>query len=297
MRYKWIAFLTGALTVLTLITGVLACANLLLVQSGSAPTERIALPGPQQQKEPAAAGSAEASAVAIETPATALPTQTGSGQGSIWVHDTEKTWSLDVPISIFRATYPGQGGKPTVVSDYGDKVIAPGTADTYDFIIENTGDASMNYILTAEGEASFTQGGQKYAIPIEARLSSYDGRYLAGSSDSWEALEALSAVRDEGTVAQEHFVKYSLEWQWPFEQEQLAEGDAYDTALGNLAAEGGELRAVIRLSVLAQQNPNPAAPGGVPKTGDNGHVGLWTALMVLSLIGLAALLIEKRRRA
>lgn len=280
MRTKFIASLTAVLTLLTLVTGVLVSGGLLSVRAAEVPVERITLPDTR---------TASASAAAS-------PARTTEARASgAWVYDEEKTWSLDTPVNIFRVSYPGNGGQPTVVSAYGDKVIAPGTAGSYDFTIENNGSASMDYTLTAEGEAVFTQNGEVYTIPIEVKLSCYDGRYLVGSGESWAELEALDSVRDTGTVARKHFVKYTLEWQWPFEQADTAAGDVYDTMLGNLAADGGELEATIRLNVITEENLDPNTPGGLPKTGDTSHIALWTAVMIFSFLGLILLLIWKGR--
>ena len=273
MRSKLITSLTAILTVLTLLTAVLASSG--LPSASAAPVERIILP---------------------DTRSAAPPSRPGvSRYANAWIHDDEKTWTLDTLVNIFHVSYPGNGGQPTVVSAYGDKVIAPGTTGDYDFYIENNGTVSMDYTLTAEGEATFTQGGQEYTIPIQAKLSRYDGKYLAGSEETWEPLEALDGVSDKGVVAGKHFMKYTLRWQWAFEQENVAEGDEYDTMLGNLAAEGGELRASIRLNVVAVEDPYPEYPGGLPKTGDQRPVELAVAVMAGSSLGLVFLLVVKRR--
>lgn len=286
MRNKWIASLTAILTVLTLVTSVLAAGGLLSARAAEVPEVRITLPDSRRGSAPAP----------VTTTAAGARRKDARASGA-WVYDDEKSWTLDTPVNIFRVAYPGNGGQPTVVSAYGDKVIAPGTTESYDFYIENTDAYSMDYTLTAEGEATVTLDGNVYTIPIQVRLSRYDGRYLVGSNTSWEPAEALDSVLDQGTLARKHFVKYTLQWQWPFEQADVSEGDAYDTMLGDLAAEGGELAATIRLKVVTSENPNPNASGGLPKTGDTSHIGLWMAVMVVSFLGLVFLLIWKGRDA
>lgn len=284
MRGKWIASLTAILTVLTLVTSVLASEGLLSARATQVPEVRITMPDSRH--------SSAAAPVTVTPAGTRAKAAKASG---FWVHDDEKTWALDTPVNIFRASYPGNGGEPTVVSAYGDKVIAPGTAESYDFYIENNGASSMDYTLTAEGEAIVTLNGQEYTIPIEAKLSRYDGRYLVGSRTAWASVEALDSAADKGTLARNHFVKYTLDWQWPFEQTDAAPGDVYDTMLGDLAAEGGELEVTIRLMVVAEDNPDPDAAGGLPKTGDDSHIGLWMAVMVVSFLSLVFLLVWKGR--
>ena len=203
------------------------------------------------------------------------------------VYDENTVWSGETNVEIFRISYSNGEGRVTVRSANGDKLLAPGTENTYNFTLENTGDASLDYTLTMEAWFSHDE----MPIPIQARVVDYKGNYLAGSAEGKTDVLELNRVNQEGTLRAGYVAPYTLEWEWPFEMGN----DAYDTLLGNLATEE-DITLTIAIKTTASYNPNPNAEGGNPKTGDTHNIGLLTGIMVSSAAGLLLLLLLPRRK-
>ncbi|MCD8364567.1 MAG: hypothetical protein LUC83_01900 [Clostridiales bacterium] len=283
------------LMISTLITSVLAANSLLAVRS-STPTVTLSIPA-ISETQTAATGAASASSEKTGIRSTTSGSQTSSeGASDGIIRDEQTVWSGDTQIDIFSISYDNAAGTTTVNSAYGDKVIAPGTSDQYYFRIENDGNVSVDYSLTAEGDATFTLDGESYTIPIQVKFSDSGKAYLVGSENTWEDVDALDTVSDSGTLSAGNYAQYTLDWQWPYEQDDVAEGDAYDTMLGNLAASGEDLSVTIRFAVTASNDADATAVGGLTKTGDNTNAVLWFALAILSVCGLIFLFLMRKRR-
>lgn len=200
--------------------------------------------------------------------------------------DDKTVWTTDTPIEIFRISY--ENGEPviTVNSDDGEKVIAPGTSNSYTFKLKNTGNTSIDYRLTVD--AYFTPSDLR--IPIRAKLSRYDGRWLVGSADGYGTVDALDAVEDSASLSAGRYTYYTLEWEWPFESGD----DAYDTLLGNRATEEDLLFTVV-LRTTAEEG---GGGGGIepPKTGDSLGTIFWGALIAGGMTVLLIVVIPGRRR-
>ena len=190
-------------------------------------------------------------------------------------------------IQVFYAEY-GKDGEITVKSDFGDKVVAPGTENSYDLYVRNVGKVPISYILEAESRITVDVNGQQTEIPIEASFYTPHGSYLLGGEESLENLGKLDGVKDSSGLSPEHQAKYTLCWSWPFDGD-----DEFDTLLGNLAAEGEELTVKVAFNVTAAYNPN--AGGGSPITGGSSNIGLWVALFVISAFTLIILLFLRKR--
>ncbi len=274
LKQNRISALLAVLALLVLLSCVMLSGQLLTVNQ-SVPRTTIAVAIPRDAKLSAIHAVRLSNRNLLEEP-------------RVSVHDNKQTWDTDTQVDIFCATYENESGQITVDSPYGDHLIAPGTANDYEFYIENTGDVTLNYSLEAEGTAIATIDGIDYEIPIQARFyDSYDQMYLLGTETLWMDLEALDTVADSGTIASGKVMKYVLHWQWPFEQES---GDAYDTLLGNMAAAGDDLTVRVRLAVTVSAADDPQAPGGdeSPKTGDDFNIMVW---MILGIVSFAALLV------
>lgn len=190
-------------------------------------------------------------------------------------------------IQVFYAEY-GKDGEITVKSGFGDKVVAPGTENSYNLYVRNVGKVPISYILEAESRITVDVNGQQTEIPIEASFYTPRSSYLLGGEESLENLGKLDGVKDSSGLSPEHQAKYTLCWSWPFDGD-----DEFDTLLGNLAAEGEELTVKVAFNVTAAYNPN--AGGGSPITGGSSNIGLWVALFVISTFTLIILLFLRKR--
>ena len=200
------------------------------------------------------------------------------------VYDENTVWKGETDIEIFRASYKNGQGEVTVKSMDGDKLLAPGTENTYSFTLENTGSNPVAYEMTME---AYFSDGEK-VIPVVARVSDHTGRYLCGSEEEYADVLELNNVSDSGTLRAGYVQPYTLQWEWPFEVD-----DAYDTMLGNLAVEE-DITLTIVINTLASYTP--VDDGGIPKTGDTSGIGLAFSAMVISFTGLLILLLIPRRR-
>lgn len=191
-------------------------------------------------------------------------------------------------IQIFYAEY-GNDGKISVKSEFGDKVVAPGTENQYDLYVRNVGEVPISYVLEAQSFLTVNIDGKQIEIPIEASFSAPNNNYLLGGEDDLEHLAQLDGVNDSSGLSPKHQAKYTLHWNWPFEGD-----DELDTLLGNLADEGEELKVKVAFNLTAVYNPD--AEGGSPITGDLITVRILVALFVITvLFGLILLLFWKKR--
>ena len=199
-------------------------------------------------------------------------------------YDENTVWSGQTDIEIFKVSYENGSGQVTVNSSNGEKVLAPGTENSYSFALENTGHENVKYEMTME--AFFTDG--TYVIPVEARVFDHEGSYYAGSAEGYADVLELNQVSDSGTLKPGYIMPYTLQWRWPFEID-----DAYDTMLGNLAVEE-DITLTIVIRTIASYTPR--ADDGIPKTGDSSHVVMYSVIMVLSLAALILLFLLRRPR-
>ena len=201
-------------------------------------------------------------------------------------YDDNTVWSGETDVQIFSITYNNETGETTVRSQDGVKVLAPGTGSSYRFTLENTGNVPLKY--TMEMDAWFSH--EAYPIPVCASVEDYEGHYLLGSKEEKVDVLRLEEVRESGTIGAGYLQPYTLNWEWPFEQD-----DAYDTMLGNLAVENDiTLTVAIRTSASYYNDDDPG--GYPPKTGDQSPIVLYGVLMILSLAGLLLLVIARKEQ-
>lgn len=190
-------------------------------------------------------------------------------------------------IQVFYAKY-SKDGKITVKSDFGDKVVAPGTENSYDLYVRNVGKVPISYVLEAESRITADVNGEQTEIPIEASFYTPHGTYLLGGEENLDNLGKLDGAKDSSDLSPENQAKYTLCWSWPFDGD-----DEIDTLLGNLAAEGEELVVKVAFNVTASYDPDAA--GGMPITGNTSSVGLWVAVFVISAFTLIILLFLRKK--
>lgn len=203
------------------------------------------------------------------------------------VTDENTVWQGETNVEIFRLSYENGQGTVTVQSGRGDKVIAPGTSNAYRFQLENTGSHAVEYTMSME--AYFTDG--THTIPVNARVFDKYGKFYAGTETEMVDVLDLNGVSDSGTLKSGYIMPYTLEWEWPFEED-----DAYDTMLGNLAVDE-DITLTIVINTTASYTPDPPSGGDgePPKTGDT--MLLWTmGAMLTSGAMLLVLLILPRRK-
>lgn len=203
--------------------------------------------------------------------------------------DEQKIWSNGSSVNIFSINNTNGTQEVTVASSNGDKVIAPGTENSYVFKLKNTGNVAMDYTVTLD--AYITPAD--ITLPITGRLSRYDGEWVVGSPGDYAGVAALDKAEDSDTLGAGKYTYYTFDWVWPFE----IGDDATDTLLGNLAT-SQNITFTIAINTYATESDDPYADNGVsvPKTGDNSNVILWAVVAAGAFLLLLLLLLYQRRQ-
>ncbi len=201
-------------------------------------------------------------------------------------------------IDLFKDTYMDADGNVLVQSSNGNKVVAPGTSNSCEFSLKNTGNISLDYTLQLTGNFAF---GEK-ELPIRVRLR-YGDEWIVGGDNQWVAWKSLADATDTRTVPSGHRAIYYFEWMWP--NEEMANGlvdefnnalivaDKDDTSIGNAATD---------TSTRFDLNINTTAittPGAIPsdRFGDQvfdklfhrvgvTHIGVYIAIMIVVILVL-----------
>ena len=239
------------------------------------------------------------------------------------VSDDNTVWNGNTKVDIFRTSYQDGAHNITVNSGNGDKIIAPGTENSYTFKLKNTYSLPMDYSVTVK--AYFTP--DDVYIPVDCRLSRDDGAWIAGDANTWKTVPQFDGTTDYAVLSEFSYVTYTLDWQWPYEG-----NDALDNALAQ-RAEQEDLTLTIEIITTATPvfgptptptptptpeptaeptpdptpeptpeptptpTPEPEKPDvGTtlpPETGDNSNPVLWMVLAGVSFILLLILIFRK----
>lgn len=210
------------------------------------------------------------------------------------VYDENKVWETQTDVEIFKIAYKN-GELVTTVNSFNntDKVIAPGTENSYTFTLQNTGTKSLKYRFFVDAKFQNTD----YVIPVEARMYDYKGKYLCGSADEWRPVLELDPIVETGTLSANHIADYTIDWRWPFERtdgEGLDANDEFDTMLGNLAASGESLE----LHIIIRTEAEITSGGGgepSPTTGEAVSIPILVVVSVLALVFIIILASWKRK--
>ena len=172
--------------------------------------------------------------------------------------DDQVRWETNTRVDLFKTAYANEQGEITVESGDGEKVIAPGTANSYDFSLKNTGNISLDYTMKLGSVFRFLDR----EIPVEVRLRSGD-RWILGGDERWAHPGELADVTETGSMPVNQYITYTFEWQWPFEGEDVLPDDWNDTVLGNAAVEQ-KVEFQLEIEVLSNITPGavPAGPQG-----------------------------------
>ncbi|MDO5389707.1 MAG: hypothetical protein Q4F24_01280 [Eubacteriales bacterium] len=214
-------------------------------------------------------------------------------------YDKNSKWKTHTDVDLFEKSYTGDNGEITVESADGDKVIAPGTGNDYQFSLKNTGNVSLDYTLKLEGVFEL----KNMKIPFQVRLSK-GSDWIVGSETRWESIDKLNSIVEKDTLGVGKYVTYTLEWQWPFESDENEKKllqDINDTMLGNKATStDANFRLTIKTisqvtpgAVATDENNNPIYDEVISHRTIT-YIGK-PLLLALLLLGLILLLLWRRR--
>lgn len=204
------------------------------------------------------------------------------------VSDDTQVWTTETEVHIFKYTYTNNQGIITVYTSEGDKVIAPGTENSYSFRLKNTGDVPLDYTVSVQAYVTPAD----IELPVEGRMKGYDGSWLVGSNGYWADVLYLDGITDSATLGVNQFANYTLDWRWPFE----SKSDVYDTWLGNEAMTRDiTLTIVIDTVASTDADQSVVSASGSPKTGDESRIMLYILLGAGALLLLFLLLFFRKR--
>ena len=197
--------------------------------------------------------------------------------------DYTQVWTTDTKVDIFRSTYFNKLGQMTVESIDSDKVIAPGTSNSFVFKISNTGNVPLDFAVDID--AYITPQG--YELPVKARLHRYDNKWIVGDKDNWVFTPDFDKAYDSGTMGAGKYFYYTLDWEWPFESDYT-----YDTYLCNQAV-GEDISLTIVIKTTAAESTDLNADMGItiPDTGDSSSLVLWGTVAAISLVACIGIII------
>ena len=209
----------------------------------------------------------------------------GQGNAGFEAGDEHTVWTTDTKVEIFRVSYENGEQTVTVHSGNGQKIIAPGTENSYTFKLKNTGTTTLDY--TVEIDAYFSHDDLE--IPVKGRLNRYDGEWIVGGEEEYASVSVLDAAEDADTLGAGKYTYYTLDWVWPFESGD----DGLDTMLGNLAV-NEDLVFTIEIKTTASESDGEGGGITPPQTGD--QTPLWITLAVLSALAMIILVVYRKKR-
>ena len=246
--------------------------------------------GPQQSAD-AQSGHTGGTKTKVEQVATVVEKKFG-----FRTSDAQGTWVTDTTVDIFKSSYTNANGDIIAQSHNGDKIIAPGTSNDFTFKISNTGEIPLDFVVDIG--TIVTEG---HEVPLNIRLQRYDGKWIIGDEDTWVKASEQESVQDTGTISEGRYFYYTLEWQWPFDVDEIH--DLQDMQLAEVSVDSDieMIMEIVTLAKISSTYQEEVIYSGItiPNTGDTGSIVIWGTVAVCSLvITLASLvfIILVRRR-
>ncbi len=216
--------------------------------------------------------------------------------------DMSASWETETSVDLFKNTYVGADGTVTVQSANGDKVIAPGTSNDYEFTIKNTGNVAIDYTLVLDGVFQISD----LDLPFYVRLRHGD-TWIVGGENEWVHVDELNKVVEDATLERDKADTYRFEWMWPYEADDeanklignlndtLLAADANDTQIGSLTVDmKTDFHLNISVSSVVTPGAIPVYADGTPIMRDFLAVVISAGLILAS--GLWLILIFFRRK-
>lgn len=215
-------------------------------------------------------------------------------------YDNKLSWDTKTDVDLFKKAYENKYGEQTVKSNNSDKIIAPGTSNTYSFSLKNTGNVDFDYKMNLKSVFKLDSAD----LPILVRL--YDGEnWLAGNKDNFIPANKLNDIEVDGTLKVGKYITYTLEWEWQFENDDadlLILQNVNDTLAGNISA-NADTEFDLTINTTAEVQPNAVATdeNGKPlydKVDKNINIiyaGIPLILSLGALFGILLLLIFRRK--
>ena len=172
----------------------------------------------------------------------------------------QKKWETGKNVHIFDSAYSNGTDHPTVVSQDGTALIAPGVVTSYQFTMHNSGNMAVLY----QTDLDFTLkiGGEKqknYDFPLEVRLKTQSGEYLIGDEDEWVNVSHAILSQHVSLLGAYSYETFTLELMWRFE----GGNDELDTMYGDTSSEKG-VTLTMGINTYAEEHVEPEAKGGIP---------------------------------
>ncbi len=192
-------------------------------------------------------------------------------------------WETGQHVNIFQSAYANGKGEPTVVSQDGTKVVAPGTLSTYKFTMCNSGNMAVLYEIDLDFILKIgTEVQETYNFPMQVRLRNAGGDYLIGSETEWVNVKDAILNRHVSLLGAFSYETFTMELLWQFE----GGNDELDTLYGDLAAQKG-VTLTLGINTFAEEHFDPTALGGteyeVEGTKEFGGTIRWLWLVMLMI--------------
>ena len=177
-------------------------------------------------------------------------------------------------------------------------------------------DVPTGYTRTISGDAvnGFTITNRRGSVPPSEKITirgskSWDHRDNPAAKQP-KSISLILYIKADGVIVRQREITAADHWSWSIQVDKYDENGREIVYTVDEARMDDYAKKVIEYSLQNDYYPGwntdlpypdkpyvPGAPGtpSLPKTDDTGHLALWLALMFLSVLGLAAVILLKRR--